>query len=144
MTSFVHIQYANQHPGVARIETAISAAQQVCKGFFGPASLATLLLSAIAAAVMVVAYQVMDSVTEGHLLVLWIGMWAAAFTTLAIFAGFTRNMAAQIKAGLDSWARNLSQSRADERLWSMAKMDPRVMADLQCAMTHNEHASQKN
>ena len=143
MTSFVHIKYANQHPGVARIESAINASQQMRKGFFGPASLATLLLSAMAAAVMVVAYQVMDSVMEGHLLVLWIGLWAAAFISLAFFAGVARRMATRISIGLDNWAKNLAKSRADERLWAMAKTDSRVMSDLQYAMSHNEQFAQR-
>ena len=143
MTSFVHIEYANQHPGVARIESAINAAEQMRKGFFGPASLATLLLSAMAAAVMVVAYQVMDSVIEGHLLVLWMGLWAAAFISLAFFSGAARRMAARITIGLDNWAKNLAKSRADERLWAMARTDSRVMSDLQYAMSHNEQFTQR-
>ena len=65
MTSFVHIEYAKQHPGVTRVESAIDAAQQLRKGFSVTASLASLLLSALAASVMVVAYQVMDVIARG-------------------------------------------------------------------------------
>ncbi len=138
MTSFVHIEYSNQHPGVARVEAAIASAQQIKRSFSGTRGLATLLLSAIAAAVMVVAYQVMDSMAEGHLLVLWIGLWAVAFATLAVCASTARTAAARIKASLDGWSRNLAAKRADERLWAMAKTDARVMADLQCAMTRSD------
>lgn len=139
MTSFVQIQYSNQHPGVARVESAIEAAQQLRHGFSGTRGLATLLLSAIAAAVMVVAYQVMDSVTEGHLLVMWIAAWAVAFAVLASFAGTARSLAARMKAGLDGWSRALAEARADQRLWAMAKSDPRVMTDLQVAHSRSEH-----
>ncbi|MCY1163272.1 MAG: hypothetical protein V4455_07725 [Pseudomonadota bacterium] len=139
MTSFVQIKYSNQHPGVARVESAIEAAQQLRHGFSGTRGLATLLLSAIAAAVMVVAYQVMDSVTEGHLLVMWIAVWAVAFAVLASFAGTARNVAVRMKAGLDSWSRALAEARADQRLWAMAKSDPRVMADLQVAQSRSEY-----
>jgi len=83
---------------------------------------------------MVVAYQVMDSVTEGHLLVMWIALWAVAFAVLALFAGTARNLAARVKAGLDDWSRSLAEARADQRLWQAAKNDPRVMADLQMAL----------
>ena len=138
MTSFVHLEYSTKHPGVARVESAIDAAQQMRRGFSGTRGVATLLLSAIAAAVMVVAYQVMDSVTEGHLLVMWIAMWAAAFAALAFFAGTARHIAARMKAGLDNWSREVARSRADERLWATAQSDSRVMADLQCAMTRRE------
>ena len=137
MTSFVHIEYSNQHPGVARVESAISSAQQIKRRFSGTRGLATLLLSAIAAAVMVVAYQVMDSMAEGRLMVLWIGLWAVAFSTLAVCASTARTLAASIKASLNGWSRNLAVRRADERLWAMAKTDARVMADLECAMSRS-------
>ena len=138
MTSFVHLEYSTKHPGVARVESAIEAAQHLRQGFSGTRGLAKLLLSAIAAAVMVVAYQVMDSLAEGHLLVLWVGLWAVAFVALAVFANTARQLAARIKAGLDGWSRRLAEARADERLWAMARVDSRVMADLQQAMMRRE------
>jgi len=138
MTSFVDLEYSRQHLGVERVESAINAAQHLRHGFTGARGLATLLLSAIAAAVMVVAYQVMDSVAEGHLLVIWIAMWVAAFVVLATFTGAALQFALRLKASLDTWSRHIAQARADERLWVAAQNDPRVMADLQCAMTRNE------
>lgn len=138
MTSFVHLEYSNQHPGVVRIESAIASAsasaQKVKRQLSGTRGLATLLLSAIAAAMMVVAYQVMDSMADGHLLVLWIGLWAVAFATLAVCASTARAVATNLKALLDGWSRNIAVRRADERLWAMAKTDVRVMNDLQAAM----------
>lgn len=140
MTSFVHLEYSTKHPGVARVESAIDAAKHLQQGFSGTRGLAKLLLSAIAAAVMVAAYQVMDSLAEGHLLVIWVGLWATAFVALAVFASATRQLAARIKAGLDGWSRSLAKARADERLWAMAKVDARVMADLRQAITRKEQA----
>ena len=138
MTSFVNIKYSTQHPGVARAESAFGAVRQLAHAFSGTRGLATLLLSAIAAAVMVVAYQVMDSVTEGHLLVMWIAVWAVAFAVLAVFAGAARNAAVSLKVGLDAWSRSLAEARADQRLWQAAKNDPRVMADLQMALLRSQ------
>ena len=141
MTSFVHLEYSNQHPGVVRIETAIesavSSAQHIKRHFFSTGVLAMLLLSAIAAAVMVVAYQVMDSMADGHLLVLWIGIWAAAFATLAVGANTARQVVLRAKLSLDDWSRHLAAKRADERLWAMAKTDARLMSDLQAVITRN-------
>ncbi len=142
MTSFVNIKYSNQHPGVARVESAIDAAKQLRQGFSGTRGLATLLLSAMAAAVMVVAYQVMDSVTEGHLLVMWIALWAAAFAALALFAGTARRLATQLKTGLADWSQSLAQARADQRMWAAARNDARVMADLQAAISREEAAAE--
>jgi hypothetical protein len=138
MTSFVDIKYSTQHPGVSRVESAIDAVQQLKVGFSGTRALATLLLSAVAAAVMVVAYQVMDTVAEGHLLVIWVSLWAAAFAALALFAGAARNLAARTRAALDAWSRTVAEARADQRLWTAARNDPRVMADLQAAISRTE------
>ena len=96
-----------------------------------------MLLSAIAAAVMVVAYQVMNSMADGHLLVVWIGMWAAAFTTLTVCASTARHAIVKAKSRLDQWSRNIAARRADERLWAMAKTDPRLMADLLSVKARN-------
>ena len=138
MTSFVHLEYSNQHPGVERVASVLATAQQIKRNFSGTRGLATLLLSAIAAAVMVVAYQVMDSMAEGHLLVLWLGLWVVAFATLAAFASTARALASSMKASLDGWSRRLAVKRADERLWAMAKTDTRLMADLQCAISRGD------
>ena len=138
MSSFVNINHSTQHSGVGRVESALDAAKQLHQGFSGTRGLATLLLSAMAAAIMVVAYQVMDSVTEGHLLVMWIALWVVAFAALALFAGAARNLAVRLKASLDSWSLSLAQARADQRLWAMAKTDHRVMADLQMAKLREE------
>ena len=141
MTSFVNIEYSKDHPGVARMASAIDSAQHIGRGFSGKRGLTTLLLSAMAAAVMVVAYEVMDSVAEGHLQVMWIALWAAAFVSLAVFAVPARNLANQLKVGLDDWSRSLAEARADQRLWASAKSDARVMADLQAAFSRHDEAA---
>ena len=142
MTSFIDIKYPDQHPGVARVESAIDASmdlsRQVRRSLSGTGGLATLLLSAMVAATMVVAYQIMDSVTEGHLLVMWIALWAVAFAALALFAGAARNLAARFVVGLDAWSRSLAEARSDQRLWAAAKQDHRLMADLQGAVLREE------
>ena len=138
MTSFVHIDYSTTHPGVRRVQSAIAALQNLRPVFFGTRGLAKLLLSAVVAAVMVVAYQVMDSVAEGHLLVLWTTMWAVAFVALALFAGAARRTATRLKTSLDSWSRSIAAAKADQRLWQIARTDVRVMADLQAALTRHE------
>lgn len=142
MTSIATLNHSDRHSGVARANPAPEASTEAAApgraGFFGTRGLATLLLSAMAAAVMVVAYQVMDSAAEGHLLVLWIGLWAVAFAVLALFAGTARNLAARLKGGLDAWSQSLAEARADQRMWAVARSDPRVMSDLLAAIAHQE------
>jgi hypothetical protein len=94
-----------------------------------------LLLCAVLAAVLVVAYQVMDSVVEGHLLVLWIALWVISFTALALLSGTVNRLIEKSRSWLDSWAQRQARDRADQRLWRMAQTDSRVMADLQVAFS---------
>jgi hypothetical protein len=139
MTSFVHIEYSKDHPGVTRVESVIESVQHIGSGLSGKRGLATLLLSAMAASVMVVAYEVMDSVAEGHMLVMWTALWAVAFVSLVVFAMPARNLASKVKVSLDDWSRALATARADERLWASAKADARVMADLQAAASRHDN-----
>ena len=138
MTSFVNTNYSSRHQGADRVEAVMDAARQARGGFSGTRGFSTLLLSAVAAAVMVVAYQVMDSITEGHLLVMWIAMWFVAFAVLAMFANAARRIAVRTKRSLDDWSSSLAEARADQRLWATARQDSRVMAELQAAMTRSE------
>lgn len=141
MTSFVNVKHPAEHSGVVRVEAALAAAGQLKKQVSGTRGLATLLLSAMVAAATVVAYQVMDSVAEGHLLMMWLALWAVAFAALALFAGAARRLAARTLSGLNDWSHAIAQARADVRLWEAAKADLRVMTDLQVAIARHEGAA---
>jgi hypothetical protein len=138
MTSFVNAPQLTEHAGVTRFESALVSANQLRRDVSGSRSLATLLLSAMASAVMVAAYEVMDTVAEGHLLVIWTGLWVAAFAALALSAGTARRLATRARLALDAWSLSIARSRADERLWAIAKTDGRVMAELQVAMQRDD------
>jgi hypothetical protein len=138
MTSFVNPHFPTEHPGVVRLQAAAAGVRQLRRNFAGGRGLATVLLSAVVAAVAVAADQIMDSVAEGQLLVIWTGAWLAAFAALALLAGPTLRLASSIKSRLDAWSARVAQSRAEKRLWSMAQSDRRVMADLQAAMMRSD------
>lgn len=134
MTAFVVTKHPTHHAGVERAAAAVEGAQQLRRNLSGTRGLATLLLSALVASVLVVADQVMDTLADGHLLVMWIALWAVAFAALALFAGVARDGATTLKSSLDAWSRNTARARADERLMAAAAKDPRVMADLRIAI----------
>lgn len=130
MTSSVRASYAGLSCGADRAEAEVQAAQE----FSSTRGAALLLLSAMAAVVMAVAYEVMDATVQSHLLVLWVGLWALAFAALALSA----NMALRLKEMLNAWSRRRAQTRADRRLWAMAQQDERIMADLQMVMMRGQ------
>lgn len=133
MTSFAHVDYPSEHPGVVRAERVARNLKQVAHGFDGAG--APLLLAAIVAALVVVASQVIDTWTEGHLLAAWIVMWAVAFAALALFAAPAKRAAIALRAGLRRWAAARKQAREDDQLWKLALTDARVMADISRAMS---------
>lgn len=134
MTSFARIDYPAQHAGVARIERAASALKQAAGGFDRSRSAATLLLAAIVSSLVVVANQVVDTWTEGHLLAAWIVLWTVAFAAMALLAAPVRSAGRVIGARWERLAAARRQARAEREYWQAALLDPRVMADISRAM----------
>ncbi len=142
---FVHLDYPTTHSGVVRAEQAVEKARAIGHTMTGPGSLALLLLSAVVAALVVVADQMMDTWADGHMLAAWVALWAVAFAAVGLFAGATRQLAAKLLSSLDAWSANLARRRADERLWSIAQTDARLMAELQGAMNRGDaHLAELN
>ncbi len=140
MTSFVHIDYPQQHPGVARAEAVIEAAGRLRQSFDGTRGIAALLLAAVVSALLVVADRLVDTWAGDRLLMAWVMLWVVAFAALALFAAPARRAAAAVVGSLDAWSSRMARARADERLWATAQTDPRVMADLKAAMARSDVA----
>ena len=106
MTSFAHVDYPTEHPGVVRAENAVVALKGVAATFEGARGAATLVLAGVVSALLVVANQVIDTWTEGHLLAAWMVLWLVAFAALALLTAPARRAgAALLKAG-QTWAEN--------------------------------------
>ena len=132
MTSFAHVTYPAEHPGVLRAERAASALKSSFEGGRGAASL---LLAAIVAALVVVANQLVDTWTEGHLLAAWVVMWTIAFAALALLAAPARRTVQGLRGGLGRAAEARRRAAEDRKFWQVALTDARVMADISRAMS---------
>ncbi len=141
MTSFVNPHFATNHHGADRVEAVAAAVQSSAKNFTGSRGLATLLLAAIVSALLVVANQVIESVSDGHLFAAWIALWAVAFAALALFAAPARQLAGNLREDWAAWTATRKAAAADEQLWSIALQDARVMADIQCAISRSKQES---
>lgn len=97
---------------------------------FGARGLAALLLAAVVAAMVLVADHLVNTWADGHLFLAWVMLWVIVFAGFALFADTARVVARRTLAGLDRWAAARAEARAEERLWDIARADPRVMADL--------------
>lgn len=134
MTSFAHVDYPTEHSGVIRAQNAAAAIKGIAAGFDSARGAASLLLAAIVSALLVVANQVIDTWSEGHLLAAWMLLWVVAFAALALLSGPARRAAAALRAGFAGWGESRRRAAEDERTWQVAIRDPRIMAELNHAM----------
>lgn len=110
--------------------TAAAEGQASGRRFDGARGLAAMLLAAAVAALVVLADQLIDTWADGHLFLGWVALWVVIFAGSALLAGTARRMAGSTLAALDSWSRSLAEARAEARLWELAKLDPRLKAEL--------------
>lgn len=134
MTSFVHTEFPTSHPGVERIENAVAVASAATKNFDTGRGLATLLLAATVSALLVVANQVIEAWSDGHLLMAWIALWAVAFAALALLASPARHFARSLRPSVAAWSAARKAQADDRKLWELACQDARVMSDISAAM----------
>lgn len=107
---------------------------------FKARGLAALLLAGVVAAMVLVADHLVSTWADGHLFLAWVMLWVIVFAGFALFADTARTVARRTLAGLDQWAAARAQARAEERLWDIARADPRVMAELVQARSRSEEA----
>lgn len=135
MTSFVHVDYPTEHTGVVRAERAAAVIGQAAQELISARGAASMLLAAIVAALLVVANQIIDTWSDGHLLAAWIVMWTVAFAALALFAGPARAAVYRIRDQFRQWGAARRAAEQDDKLWQLAMTDARVMADISRAMS---------
>ena len=104
-------------------------------------ALATLMLAAGVAALVVLVDQMIDSWAESHVVAAWLALWAVAAVAIGVLRGATRVLAQNLMGGLDAWSAHVARRRADERLWAIAQTDSRLMTELQTAMDRADDAS---
>ena len=100
----------------------------------GSRTLAGMLLAAVMAALLVVADQVIETWTDGHMLAGWVALWTVAFAALALLAPPLRQVAAFVAGGFVRHIANIRDAQAEIRMWEMASHDPRVMDEIRAAM----------
>lgn len=140
MSSYVQPEFSARLPQAKPGSDSRSGASGQPSRFDGSKAMEAMLLAAIVSALLVVADQWLNTWADGHLMVAWIALWVVGFAALALLAGTVKRFSAKVLAALDEWAARKAQARADERLWSIALKDARLMADLQSALTRGEAA----
>ena len=137
MTAFAHVEYPTEHPGVVRAENAAAALKGAAARFDGARGAASLLLAAVVSALLVVANQMIETWSDGHLMLAWVALWCVAFAALALLAMPMRRAAVNLRNGLKAWKESRKAFKEDQKLWNIALTDARVMADLSRAMSRD-------
>ncbi len=101
-------------------------------------AVAGVLAAAVIASVLVIANQVIDAWSDGHLLLGWVALWSVTFGILALMAPPLRRVCTAATRMVGAWALARQARLSDERLWEVAKQDPRVMAELRAALTRQQ------
>lgn len=133
MTKFVQLNFSATHAGVDRLQNA-AAHLSALGAHVRRQSLATMLTMALVAAVLVAAEQLIDTITEGHLLAVWLGLWAVGFAALGLLNRPVARWAQTLRHAGAAWAQKRHSAAQDEKMWNLALTDARVMADIQAAM----------
>jgi len=142
MTSFVSPDFPRTHGGLARMTDGLSAVQALTAKANGAKGLAGALVAGGVAAAIVVADQLVNSLVDGDLLLAWIGMWAVVFALLALFSEAIRAWPSRLQNAIATRLQARREAAADDRTWSAAIADPRLMAELDIARTRAEEQAQ--
>jgi hypothetical protein len=105
----------------------------------GSRTLAGMLLAAVLSALLVVAGQVIDTWTDGHLLAGWVALWTVAFAALALLAPPLRKMSSVASRLIMASVQAAKERRMEEKMWEYANRDPRIMAELQHAVMRSRN-----
>ncbi|MET0542255.1 MAG: hypothetical protein ABWZ88_10915, partial [Variovorax sp.] len=124
--------------GVTRAEAVVDQLRSARKQFDGARGLAALLLGAVVSALLVVADRIVVSMADGGLLAGWIVLWGIAFMALALLADTARSWALGFVALWKRGSERRALARADAQFMAYAQFDPRVMHELQAAMTRQK------
>lgn len=116
-----------------RVERATSPSPHLSAA--GSRAASALLLAAIVSALVVVAGELVDTWSDGHLLAAWVVLWVFAFAALALLARPARRVATVLSAAYLQWNERRLREAQDAQYWQAALNDARLMADISRAMS---------
>ncbi len=130
MTSFVHIDPPAEHLGVSRVSAAIERIRVATQNI-DTAGLSVRIVIAAGAVLLAIANQLTTHEVDGGWMVAWIAVCAILFGVLALSAHKLSPFLARLSA-------RRATARADAQFYAYAKRDPRIMQELEVAMTRQQ------
>lgn len=118
-------------------QTASAQPESMRKRNIGAAATAGLALLAITSTPANASNAVVIDFEQGRLILGWIGLWVVAVLTFVWCADKRISPLALLARYLDARTQRQAQDRADNAVLAVAHDDPRIMADIQAAVTHS-------
>jgi len=132
--SMAHVVPTPFHSDASAATPAGSAVPSTnAAGSEGSKTLAAVLLAASLSALLVVADRLIETWTDGNLLVGWVALWTVTFAGLSFLARPLRRMASALAMALATWVEARRVQRLEDELWEFANHDRRVMSELEAA-----------
>ena len=138
MTSFVQATQSTTHMGVERFEAVAQQLGEARRSMDGARGLAAILLAAMFAAVLVVSDHLMTTLDEGEALLAWAALWTIGLVAVALFATTARDLVSRAANAWKAGAARRASARADAQFMAYAAFDPRVMHELEAAVSRHQ------
>ena len=142
MSRFAHTDFPATHGGAQRLTDFFGALRRYAEKLSGSKGLPGVLVVGGVSAAIVVADQLVSAWADGHLLLAWVAMWVVVFTLLAVFSDAIGAWPTALRQRIAAFKQASAQRAEDERTWAVAQSDPRVMAELQNALTRAQQQAE--
>ncbi len=142
MYRFAHTDFSPTHGGVQRLTDSFGLVRRFAATLPRAKGLPGVLVAGGVAAAIVVADQIVSAWADGHLLLAWVAMWVVVFTLLALFSDAIGAWPTALRQRIAASMQASAQRAEDERTWAVAQSDPRVMAELQNALTRAQQQAE--
>lgn len=142
MYRFADTDFSPTHGGVQRLSDSFGLMRRAAAKLRGAKGLPGVFVAGGVAAAIVVADQIVSALADGHLLLAWVAMWVVVFTLLAVFSDAIGAWPTALRQRIAASKQASSERAEDERTWAVAQSDPRLMAELQCALTRAQQQAE--
>ncbi len=129
--------FPTSHDGLDRFIEGASAAKSVFSDIFSAKRLPTYVLGLTIMAVVTMTERALDAAETGFALE-WAVLTVVALATFGLLARVVIRGTRATQAWFADYAKHARQTRADVKLWTTARRDPRVMNDILAAQGREE------
>lgn len=126
---------AYRPPYIANPEFVTASAALATPVLRLPKAPVVFVVAILAATLLMLPAEFLESGTEDHLLMVWLAVWTVAFTVLSVLATPITLWVQDLMTRFAAWQVARQQAAEDRKLWAAALSDARVMNDLNCALS---------